>query len=244
MTDYRRPPQTNKDQLIDGTSRGLETLMALLARRGPRGQLVPNATAKLGPLYQGAIDATSQWMDGMALAGQNIGNDLITSRNDLYKDIDQMSGLQGRVDNMFASQQAASDQAFARGQELFKKPGRQAQYAMQQMGAPQTLLDLLNPGQPAYEALNSGQTAIDDMIAQLHAAGNSEKAQALLQLKQEMAAKAAEIYHGTSQQAQQGYNAAGAKAAEIYRDTSQQAQQGYDAVRAKAADLIQRLMGN
>ncbi len=222
MTDYRRPKQTNKDRMVDSTSRGLEGLLAILAQRG---QLVPNAMAKFGPSYQDAIDAidaTSQGIGDMAAAGQDLRNSFYTNRNDLYGNIDQMSGLQGQADDMFASQQAASDQGYARGQREYARRmaierANQEQAMRQQQAIPRNLIDLLGDanGREAADALTGGKMAVANLIAQLEAAGRTEEAAALRAM----------VASGMT----------GAK---------QQAQQGYDAARGKAADLIQQLMGN
>lgn len=234
MTDYRRPKQTNKDRMVDSTSRGLEGLLAILAQRG---QLVPNAMAKFGPPYQGAIDATSQWMGNMATAGQDLRNSFYTTRNDLYGNIDQMSGLQGQADDMFANQQAASNQAYAKGQQEYAR-----RKAIEQANAgSQTQADLYNrfPGLMGLLSVQTGISAdaqlqaLDRAIAQLQAAGDTSGTQALIAIRQQL----------TQQAMQQGPDAA-SKMRDMVESGKAGAAQSYDAAREKAADLIQQLMGN
>lgn len=225
MTDYRRPSQTNKDRLTDKASRGYEGLLALLQARG---QLVPNAMAKFSPGYNTAVDTTSQGFSNLA----GLGNDLQNQYYDMYGGIDQMTGLQGRANDMFAQQQGASNQAYARGQALFNMPGRQVQYALQQAGAPQGLLDLLNQGQPLYEAANAGAISVADIITRLNAMGKTSEAQALQLMVQDM-------LQSGKVSAQSGYDTA-VNAASRGMDA---VGQGYDAARSKAADLIQMLRG-
>lgn len=243
MTDYRRPSQTNKQRMVGSTSRGLEGLLAILAQRG---QLVPNAAAKFGPSYRGAIDATSQGIGDMAATGQGLRNSFYTTRGDLYGNIDQMSGLQDQADEMFANQQAASNQAYARGQQEYARRRK----AIEQANAgSQAQSDMYNQVPGLMEIL-SAQTginadaqlqAISNMIARLQDPQNplsqnpqaASAIQALIAIRQQLA-----------QQAMQQGPDATSKMRDMVESGKAGATQSYDAAREKAADLIQQLMGN
>src|SRR5574343_1343979 len=235
MTDYRRPAQTNKDRMIDSTSRGLEGLLALLAQRG---QLVPNAIAKFGPPYQNAVNATSQGMSDMAAAGRDLQNDFYTARNDLYGNIDQMSGLQDLATDTLAGQQTASNLALARGQREYarRKAIEQANIGGQMQAALYNQVPGLMEMLVAGTSINTDAQlqAIDKVMNQLRDPKNpmSQDPQAagtlqtLIAIRQQLVQQA--MQQGPDAASKMRDIAASGKAG--VTGATQQVQQGYDEI--------------